>query len=148
MFKLLLEVNREIRDLSEEERYKKEFDLLVSVPEIGRINAITLLTQIENIERFKNTDSLASYIGLIPNSYSSGEKEQMGEITFRGQKILKRILVECAWMTIRFDPTLSISLNYRRMQPNKAIVRITRKLLNKIYYVLKNEKLYTCGIKN
>ncbi len=150
MRKLLLEVNRKIRDLSEEERYKKEFGLLISVPGIGRISAITLLTQIENIDRFKNTDSLASYIGLIPNSYSSGEKERMGEITFRGQKILKRILVECAWMTIRFDPALSISFNEycRRMQPNKAIIRIARKLLNRIYYVLKNEKLYTCGIKN
>jgi transposase len=147
--KLLLEVNRKIRDLSEEERYSKQFGLLVSIPGIGRISAITLLTQIEDIARFKNTDSFASYIGLVPNFYSSGEKESIGQITFRGQKILKRILVECAWMTIRFDPALSISYNEycRRMQPNKAIIRIARKLLNRIYYVLKNERIYACGIK-
>ena len=34
------------------------------------------------------------------------------------------------------------------MQTNKAIIRMARKLLNRIYYVLKNEKSYTCGIKN
>ncbi|WP_289012127.1 IS110 family transposase [uncultured Sphingobacterium sp.] len=146
---ILLEVNKKIRTLCSESRYSRQMDLLMSIPGIGRVSAITLLTQLEQIRRFRNTDTLASYVGLVPNTYSSGEKESIGEITFRGQKILKRILVECAWMTIRCDPALSASFNAycRRMQPNKAIVRIARKLLNRIYYVLKNEKVYTCGIK-
>jgi transposase len=148
--KIILEVNRKLQSLYCEERYKKQMDLLLSIPGIGKICAITLLTQLENIRRFKNTDALASYVGLIPNSYSSGEKESTGEITFRGQKVLKRILVECSWMTIRSDSALSTSYNAycRRMQANKAIIRIARKLLNRIYYVLKNEKTYTCGVKN
>jgi transposase len=148
--KILLEVNRKIKLLCSEERYQKQIGLLLGIPGIGTISAITFATQLEDINRFRNTDTLASYVGLIPNTYSSGEKERTGEITFRGQKTLKRILVECAWMTIRFDPALSSSYNEycRRMQPNKAIIRIARKLLNRIYYVLKNEKVYTCGVKD
>lgn len=148
--KLLLEVNKRIKNLCDEDRYQKKIGLLIGIPGIGRISAITLLTQFEDITRFKNTDTLASYIGLVPNTYSSGEKDRVGEITFRGQKTLKRILVECAWMTIRFDPALSTCYNEycRRMQANKAIIRIARKLLNRVYYVLKNEREYVCGVKN
>jgi transposase len=145
---VLLDINRKIKDLCSEARYQKQIDLLLSIPGIGRISAITLLTQLEDISRFKNTDTLASYVGLVPNSYSSGSRECMGEITFRGRKNLKRILVECAWMTLKCDPALVLSFNTyaKRMQPNKAIIRIARKLLNRIYYVLKNEKMYTTGI--
>lgn len=148
--KILLEVNKKIRTLCCEERYKKRMELLLSIPGIGTVCAITLLTQLEDIRRFKNTDTLASYVGLVPNSYSSGERENTGEITFRGQKILKRILVECSWMTIRCDTALSTCYNAycRRMQANKAIIRIARKLLNRIFYVLKNEKAYARGINN
>jgi transposase len=148
--KLLLEVNKNIRGLCCEERYQKQVGLLISIPGIGRVSAITLLTQLEDIRRFKNTDTLASYVGLVPNTYSSGDRERIGEITFRGQKRLKTILVECAWMTIRCDSALSTNYNAfcRRMEPNKAIIRMARKLLNRIYYVLKNEKKYICGIKN
>jgi transposase len=34
---------------------------------------------------------LSSYIGLIPNNHSSGEKECIGRITFRGVAALKTI---------------------------------------------------------
>lgn len=145
---VLLDMNRKIRSLSNESRYQNYMALLLSIPGIGRISAVALLTQLEDIKRFKNTDTFASYVGLVPNSYSSGEKENRGEITFRGQKTLKRILVECAWVTIRYDPAMTASFNtyVKRMQPNKAIIRIARKLLNRIYYVLKNERIYTNGI--
>lgn len=58
------------------------------------------------------------------------------------------ILVESAWMVIQKDPVLSLCFHNltKRMQPNKAIIRIERKLLNRIYYVLKNERTYECGI--
>jgi transposase len=108
------------------------------------------MTHIETIDRFKNTDYLASYVGLIPNSHSSGESENKGEMTFRGQNHLKAILVESSWVAVRVDPALSLSYNtyIHRMQPNKAIIRIARKLLNRIYYVLKNQREYVCGVVN
>ena len=44
-------------------------------------------------------------------------------------------------MVIQKVPVLSLCFHNltKRMQPNKAIIRIERKLLNRIYYVLKNE---------
>jgi len=148
--KQLLEVTGKIRKLCKSERYKDQLGLLLSVPGIGFISAITLLTEIENIDRFKNTDHLAGFIGLIPMCHSSGEKENRGEISFRGKKPLKAILIESSWIAARKDPALSLSYNtyVKRMEANKAIVRIARKLLNRIYFVLKSQKQYVpCTVK-
>jgi len=142
--KKLLEITKSIRKLFQSEKYKNRMELLLSIPGIGFISAITILTELENIDRFKNTDHLAGYVGLIPMSHSSGEKENKGEISFRGKKILKSTLIESAWIASRKDPALCLSYNthVKRMEANKAIVRITRKLLNRIYFVLKNQKAY------
>lgn len=92
--KLLLEVLRKIKLLSHSEKSAKNIALLRAVPGIGLITAITFLVEIENIERFVNTDHFAGFVGLIPNRHSSGPKTNDGEMTFRGQKTLKSLLMK------------------------------------------------------
>jgi transposase len=148
--KLLLEVLRKIRLLSCSEKYAKNMSLLRTIPGIGFITAITFLTEIEKLERFENTDHFAGFVGLIPNRHSSGEKDNNGEMTFRGQDALRKMLIESSWMAARFDPTLMMSYHsyIKRMEPNKAIVRIARKVLNRMYFVLKNQVEYVpCVVK-
>ena len=109
------------------------------------ITAMTIITEINDIHRFRNLDKLAAYVGLTPTSHSSGEKELHGEMIHRGNSYLKSIIIECSWIAARRDPSLHksfIDLS-KRMNRNQAIVRIARKLLNRISYVLKNESLYT-----
>jgi len=146
--KLLMEVLITIRMLSRREKYKRDIALLRTIPGIGLITAISFLVEIENIERFENTDHLAGFIGLVPNYHSSGEKSNNGEMTFRGQKTLKKLLIESSWIAVRYDPALMMSYHsyVKRMEPNKVIVRIARKLLNRLYYVLKNEMEYVSGV--
>ena len=137
-----------VRELSKTGRYLFLSSLLRSLPGIGLITSMTILTEIEDIHRFKNLDELCCYVGLIPTTNSSGEKERIGEITKRGNKYLKVALIESAWMAIRHDPELLhtfVRLKHR-MEGNKAIIRVARKLLSRIMYVLANEKPYE--IKN
>jgi len=139
---------RRVRELSKTKKYYYRMVLLRSIPGIGLITSMQILTEIEDIKRFKNLDKFCSYIGLIPTTNSSGEKDRVGEITKRGNKILKSAIVESAWMAIRKDPEL---LHYylqlkKRMDKNKAIIRVARKLAARILYVLINEKKYV--IKN
>ena len=118
------------------------------VPGIGFMTGMTFLTEIENIQRYSNTDKLAGYIGLIPTSHSSGEKDSKGEMTFRGQAQMKSMLIESSWFAARIDPALSmcfLSLQ-QRMEANKAIIRIARKVLNRIYFVMKNKTEYVCAV--
>lgn len=140
--------NKEIRELSKTERYKEYYDLLISVPGIGCLTAMMLLTEIEDISRFKNLDKLCSYIGLVPMTNSTGEKEKTGNITVRKNKHLRTAIVESSWIAIRNDPALMLAYQklVKRMEPQKAIIRIAKKLVNRILYVLKNKKAYAQSV--
>lgn len=139
-----------IKSLSATERYAANMKLLTGVPSIGLIAAMTILTEIGNITRFKKLDHLCSYCGLTPNSHSSGETERTGGMSRRGNPFIKTILIECAWMAIRKDPALLLYYKQLlpRMNANKAIVKVGRKLLNRIRYVLVKQKEYETGIIN
>jgi transposase len=145
---LLLQTTRQIKELSGTEYYNERMSLLRTVPGIGFITAITLLTELENIDRFGNIDQLCGFIGLMPSKYSSGEKDNTGDLTKRGHSVLRSVLIESAWVAARIDPVLLKSYNEycKRMEPNKAVIRITRKLVSRISYVLKNKQPYVCAI--
>ena len=89
-----------------------------------------ILTEIEDIQRFRSLDQLCGYIGLVPTTKSSGEKENVGEMTNRGNKHLKTTIIECAWSSIHHDPGMSQKYFelIKRMDSNKAIVRIAKKI--------------------
>jgi transposase len=136
---------QKVKELSENQVYSKQVKLLRSIPGVGLITAMTIITELEDVNnRFSNLDQLCSYIGLIPSTRSSGEKESTGEMTTRGNKYLKKIIIECAWMVIRHDPAMLQTFKSltSRMNANKAIVRIARKLLARIRYVLNNQQPY------
>jgi len=145
---IILEATKAIRELSRSEAYFNQVQLLQSIPGIGSLTAMVIMTEIETINRFSNFDKLCSFIGLVPTTHSSGEKEIIGELTHRGNNSLRSILVECAWIAVRWDPSLNKSYNEycRRMEPNKAIIRIARKLLSRIRFVLKNNQRYVCQL--
>jgi transposase len=142
---LLLEANKSITKLSRQERYAEDAALLLSVPGVGRLTAMILLTELGNIKRFATLDHLCAYIGLMPNVYGSGDNEKVGQITKRGNKHLRRYLIESAWVAIRTDQTLGIKYYQlcSRMTSNKAIIRIARKLTNRIRHVLLKKESYT-----
>lgn len=120
----------------------------MTIPGIGLITAMSILTELENIERFNSLDRLCSFIGLVPSTNSSGDTERTGDITSRGNRVLRAALVESAWVAARTDPALATSYNQycKRMNPNKAIIRIAKKLLSRIRYVLKNKQPYVLSV--
>lgn len=144
----LLKVNRNIRDLSRTDGYKDNVSYLQSIPGIGLLTAMLFLTEIESINRFPNIDKLCSFIGLVPSTNSSGETEKIGRITPRKHNVLRAAIIESAWVAARTDPALlKCYHNYcKRMEPNKAIIRIARKLLSRIQHVLKNKKSYVYSL--
>ena len=143
-----LKVSKEITELSKTDYYKDRLLLLKTIPGIGITTAMIILTELESIDRFRNLDQLCRYVGFIPSRHSSGEKDRMGKLTKRGHSILRNALIESAWIGARRDPALFKSYNNycKRMKPNEAIIRIAKKMLSRISYVLKNEKPYEFSI--
>jgi len=147
---LLKSILKNITELSQSKKYHERVKLLRTIPGIALINAMLILTEVEDINRFPNAERFASYIGLIPMTHSSGEKEKVGEITFRSHDYLRSAFIESAWIAIRRDPALLMAYSklIKRMEPNNAIVRIAKKLANRTYSVLKYNKPYEYGKTN
>jgi len=147
---MLLQETRTIRKISRSVPFSETIRLLTSVPGIGITTAITLLVEIDDIGRFGSSDHLASFIGLIPMCHSSGEKDGSGDITIRKHAALRCHVIEAAWVAIRKDPAMTMVYEgYRkRMNVQKAIVKIARKLVNRIFFVLKRKQEYVpCVVK-
>lgn len=138
----------ELRKLAREDRYKLQVALIRSVPGIGEIGAILFLTEIGDFMRFKGTDQICSYIGLIPNTHSSGEHDRASDLTYRGHPKLREILIEASWKAIGLDPAMTLAFsNYcKRMKKNQAIIKIAKKLLVRMRYVMIHQQPYMSSV--
>ena len=140
----VLLATRQLRALSQQERYSSQIKLLRSIPGVGLITALILLTEIGDINRFKELDQLCDYVGLVPRIHCSDDKQHVMGLTHRGNHKLREGLIEASWIAIRKDPalTMAYSAYIKGMKKNKAIIKIARKMLNRIRYVMKNQKQY------
>ena len=143
----ILDVNKKIRVLAETDRYREQYENLISIPGVGAIISMCLLTEIDDIRRFSNQRQFASFLGLVPVMQASGDDCYVGEKTFRGNKILGPKIIEASWITIKHDTELAAKfgkLCCKGMKRNKAIVRVARKLSNIIFTILRENRKYVC----
>ncbi len=140
----ILEATRAIRSLAGNERYRQRVELLMSLKGIGLISAMILLSELVDIDRFRSLDHLASYAGLVPGKRASGANDPSQRLTHRRSAQLRYILIESAWVAARKDSTLNRDFERlaKRMKKSEAIIRIARKQLARVRFVLKNKKPY------
>lgn len=121
---------------------------LCSIPGIAFITAITIYCELMDIKRFPSLDHLKSLFGLVPSLSSSDDREKNKGLTHRRNAYLRYILIEAAWVAVRKDPAMSQAFAElcKRMPGQQAIIRIAKKLLNRIRYVWMNQKPYHIGI--
>ena len=127
------------------DRYKENYDLLITVPGLGLITSMSMLTELDNdIVRFPNERRFVSMLGLIPTCHDSGEKKVSGEKINRGNKHLGPLIVEASWVAIQRDYQLGAyySSCCQIMKPHKAIIKVARKLACRAYAVLKTKTKY------
>lgn len=146
--KELLEINRQIRKLSQELYYKQDVESLISIPGIGLITAMLFLTELDRITRFETFNQLNKYVGFLPSIKGSGERELTGRLTIRGQNRIKEKLIESSWVLIGKDPAMMLKFEQltKRMEKNKAIIRIARKLLSRVRHILITKEPYGINV--
>jgi len=114
--------------------------ILMSIPGINIYTAAGILSEIGTINRFLNKEKFASYTGLIPGEYSSGERIIKGHITKHGPSLLRFFLVETVHSLIKY--TRKFKSKYlsivRRLGKKRSIIAIARILAETIYAMLKN----------
>lgn len=118
--------------------------LYESVPGIGPIHARQLVNELDDLKQFKNEKQLFSYLGLTPSDHSSGEHTRQGHITRQVKPLLRKILIEAAWIAIGHDPGLEqIFQRLSKTRGKKrAIVGIARRLAGRIRSCVLSGELY------
>jgi len=147
--KQITDVTRALRKyVRGNEHCRKLIKRLMSVPGIGFITAITLFTEIMDIKRFRKLDNLCSLIGFVPDSEATGEREKVKGISRQHNRYLRNMLIESAWVAIRKDNALMMAYGklIRKMTSQRAIIRIAKKLLNRIMFVWRNDCDYISGV--
>jgi transposase len=144
----LAEIIRELRDSTKEAGIGGKIKQIMSIPGISFITAITFYTEIMDMRRFKRLDELCSFVGLVPATYSSGDRERVLGLSNRQSKYLRNLLFESSWVAIRNDPALMMKFGEltQRMVKQKAIVRIARKILNRMRHIWLNDTEYVIAL--
>ena len=122
--------------------------LYKTVPGVGFITAITLYTELIDMKRFSSIECLAAYVGLVPSTDSSGQKERVTGITNRSNRYLRYLLLEVSWTAIKEDAALLMYYNrlLKRMKKTRAIIAVARKLLSRIRHIWLSGQDYTYGL--
>lgn len=147
--KLIDQLQAEIKALEKIVKQKAVKDnkyalLLLTVPGISYVSALSLAAEIADIKRFKNYKKLCSYAGLASSTDQSADKIRHGHIIKESNKYIRTVLVEATHKAIRQDPHLShkyFNLAKKRGN-NKARIAIARKMLVSIYFMLTENKPY------
>ena len=127
--------------------YKKEYDLLRSVPGVGPLTAICFISEVGDIKRFKNFKQLSCLVGMMPTTYQSSDTKRTQGLTPRALRIMRSYLVEASWQAIRIDPVLrEYYKKHTGKKPNDIIVKVARKLLSRMYGVLRTRTEYEIGL--
>ena len=141
-------ISKEVIALSQSDKYSHKIKLLRSVPGIGILIAMELLVELPDIERFKTADGIASYMGLTPSEYSTGQYVHHGRITRCGNTRARTCLVESSWQLIFRD--LFWRGKYMKLKnrrgAKKAIIAIARNLIIRIRRILLNNEPYKTGV--
>lgn len=144
----LKEVLRQLRREARKDNIAPIIKSLCSVPGVAFITAMSLYTEIIDIDRFKNFNRLASFVGLVPSIYSSAETEYSRGITFRHNKFLRPLLIEAAWTAVRKDPAMTQKYFKlcKNMSKQRAIIRVAKKLLRRIKHVWIEKEEYSFSL--
>ena len=142
---------RTLIDADDELRSNRQ--LLETIPGIGFVGAATILSVIDDINRFDTAVEFSSYCGLVPSEHSSGDKIVHGRITKEGPTNLRTLYIQAAWaLTKRRNYANDVRLGKLRRKfyrisvkeksAQRAIVSVARHLSRITFGVLKHKKEY------
>jgi len=137
---------RQLLDQAEERldqlaRVDASVQILETIPGVGARTAETVVAYLGDPQRFDNGKQVSAYGGLVPRQYQSGEMDRRGRITRRGPALLRKLLVECAWVMLRYNPwarAVYKRLSHGKARKKQAIVALARKLLVRCWAMLRD----------
>ena len=125
---------------------KEEVALACSIPGIGLETSLKFFTHVGDVNRFKSSRSLISWIGLTPRNAQSGTSiHKNGCISRMGCTRLRGQFYMCAVVAIKYNPDCKAFYNRLKEsgKPSKvALIAVANKLIRQLYAVLTKKEAY------
>lgn len=127
-----------------QEKLKKEFQMLLTVPGIGDILGLTIMLEVGTITRFATSGNFSSYCRCVESKRMSSNKKKGENNKKNGNKYLAWAYVEAANFARRYCPD-SQRFFQRKMEDSNRVLA-TKALANKLtkasYFIMRDKVPY------
>jgi transposase len=136
------------KEIRQQCRAHEASNRLTEIRGVGDITATAAVAFAGNARHYHNGRHFAANLGLVPKEHSSGGKQQLGSITKRGNRYLRKLLVQCAWSIIRHINKAKDRISLwakaliERRGPQKTAVALANKLARIIWAMLARQEHY------
>ena len=132
-------LDKAIRTLSQQPRYKVPHRTLREIPGVGLLVAMAFLTEMGDLLRFENRRQIAAFLGVCPSCRESGEvPDRKGRITRQGPSRLRKLLCQAVWVSLKYcDKARADHERIKQGQAKrskKATVALMRKLAIRMWH--------------
>jgi transposase len=136
-FEQELERLKRLRDRIEEESHDPAISRTVArlraLRGIDTLTAMTIVSELIDLHRFRNPRELMAFVGLVPSEHSSGGRERRFGITKTGNAHVRRVLVESAWHYRHNPKSTGKIIKKRRDGLPPEVVEVARKAELRLY---------------
>jgi transposase len=123
---------------------QRDRQVLLTIPGVGEVTCEVVLAELAGAERFRSEKQAVAFAGLAPGRRESAGKAVDLGISKQGSRLLRWILVEAAWSTVRYSKLWQN--RYEKLKSRrgakKAIVAMARRLLCVMVAVLRSGQAY------
>jgi len=131
-----------IRALRSDPRISHRVEMLMSIPGVGEVTALTWVLEVGDVTRFNRISQAVSYCGLCSAQKESAGKNIRGPISKKRNKYLQTVLIEAAKLAPRWNVQLAevYMRESAKGNRNRATLAVARKLVAYMLAVDKKQK--------
>jgi len=141
-------LSTEIEALARQDRGCKR---LMTVPGIGPIISSAMVAAVGNGAVFSKGRDFGAWLGLVPKQISTGDRTILGKISKRGNRYLRVLFVQAAWVVLikpqtweRYGLKQWIAAAKKRLHHNVLAIALANKLARIAWAVLNKDRDFDC----
>jgi len=120
----------------------QDIQRLLWIPGIGKLNAFTIYTEIDGIERFPSANQFFSYCRLVPGAANTGTRTRHRSGSKQGNRYLKLAFGHAAVRAIQYYPEIRAFYRAKRRKKPERIARtlVALEIARIVYHVLSRQE--------
>lgn len=129
-------LNNRLEKIANSEKYAESTKKMACLKGITQTSALTIISEVNDFNRFATAQEFSSYLGLVPGESSSGQKTNRLGITKMGNSVVRTLLIEASQSIVRGHPGYkSKRLKARQVDSDVNVIsyadRATERLMRK-----------------